>query len=92
MKLPKVIQIFFHDEDNNKDIAHDYYLNSSWIIDLCDEFGYMRLGDRIKRALEAKRQECIKRYGSEWGKSVVNPEKKKKRHRKDARKDAQGYK
>ena len=38
----------------------------------------MRLGDRINRALEAKRQKCIKRYGTEWGKFVVNPEKKRK--------------
>ena len=29
MKLPKVIQTVFHDEDKDMDIAHDYYLNAS---------------------------------------------------------------
>lgn len=66
MILPKVIQTVFHFGDS-EDIAHDYYLNASWVIELCQRLGERRVGDSIRRAVEAKREMCVKRYGEEWG-------------------------
>ena len=35
-RLPKAIQIFFTDDRNGNELAHDYYLNAAWVTDLCD--------------------------------------------------------
>lgn len=32
---PKAIQIFFTDDKNGNELAHDYYLNASWVADIC---------------------------------------------------------
>ena len=69
-RLPKAIQIFFTDERNGEELAHDYYLNAAWVTDLCDRYGALMVGEYIHRSVEAKRKACIKRYGSEWGKEA----------------------
>lgn len=67
MKLPNVIQTFFTDDQDHHELAHDYYLNATWVTDLVDRFGGRGIGERIRRSIEAKRKACVKRYGSEWG-------------------------
>lgn len=78
-RLPKAIQIFFTDDRNGNELAHDYYLNAAWVTELCDRFGALNVGRFIYRSVEAKRKACIKRYGSEWGREKKILEKKKKR-------------
>ena len=70
MRLPKVIQTVFHFGDH-EDIAHDYYLNASWVIELCQRLGERRVGEFIRRAIDAKRERCARRYGEEWGKEAI---------------------
>lgn len=81
MILPKVIQTVFHFGDS-EDIAHDYYLNASWVIELCQRLGERRVGDSIRRAVEAKRERCVKRYGEEWGKTAIVAALKRQRRKK----------
>lgn len=76
--LPKTIQIFFTDERNHNELANDYYLNATWIADLCQQFGARIIGHRILRSIEAKRKACIKKYGSEWGRENKIREKDEK--------------
>ena len=71
-KPPKVIQAVFHDHDGN-DIAHDYYLNASWIAELCQRRGDKLISPYVLKAIESKRRLCVERYGTEWGREVVNP-------------------
>lgn len=78
-RLPKAIQIFFTDDRNGNELAHDYYLNAAWVTELCDRYGALNVGRFIYRSVEAKRKACIKRYGSEWGREKKILEKKKKR-------------
>lgn len=77
----KVIQTVFHFGDS-EDIAHDYYLNASWVIELCQRFGERRVGGSIRRAVEAKRKRCVKRYGEEWGKTAIAAALKRQRRKK----------
>ena len=77
-RLPKAIQIFFTDDRNGKELAHDYYLNATWVSELCGRYGALRVGEYIHRSVEAKRKACIKRYGSEWGKEAEIKAKKRK--------------
>ena len=65
--LPKTTQIFFTSDRDHHELAHDYYLNATWIADMCDQYGANIIGKRILRSIEAKRKACIKKYGSEWG-------------------------
>ena len=81
-RLPKAIQIFFTDDRNGNELAHDYYLNAAWVTDLCDRYGAANVGRFINRSIEAKRKACIKRYGSEWGKEAEIKAKKQKNERK----------
>jgi hypothetical protein len=74
MKIPKVIQTVFHDQDGS-DIAHDYYLNATWIINLCERSGSRAMQPYITKAIESKRRRCVERYGEEWGKEPVNQKK-----------------
>lgn len=69
MKLPKVIQTFFMDDKDQHELAHDYYLNATWVFGLIERFGGQVIGESIRRAIDAKRKACIKRYGSEWGRT-----------------------
>ena len=55
-RLPKAIQIFFTDDRNGKELAHDYYLNATWVSELCDQYGALRVGEYIHRSVEAKRK------------------------------------
>lgn len=82
MVFPKVLQIFFTDDRDGHELAHDYYLNAAWIADLCDQYGSHLVGECIHRSLEAKRKACIKLYGSEWGKEAVKPKKRVYKRRK----------
>lgn len=66
-RLPKTIQIFFTDDRNGNELAHDYYLNATWVAEMCDRYGAANIGMLINRSIEAKRKACIKKYGSEWG-------------------------
>lgn len=81
MTPPKVIQTVFHFGDS-EDIAHDYYLNASWVIELCQRLGERRVGDFIRRAVEAKRERCVKKYGEEWGKTAIAAALKRQRRKK----------
>lgn len=78
-RLPKVIQIFFTDDRNGNELAHDYYLNAAWVTELCGRYGALNVGRFLYRSVEAKREACIKRYGSEWGREKKILGKKKKR-------------
>ena len=86
-RLPKAIQIFFTDDRNGEELAHDYYLNAAWVTDLCDRYGALMVGEYIHRSVEAKRKACIKRYGSEWGKEAEIKAKKQKNERKKETED-----
>ena len=86
-RLPKTIQIFFTDERNGEELAHDYYLNAAWVMELCDRYGALRVGEYIHRSVEAKRKACIKRYGSEWGKEAEIKAKKQRSNCKEETKD-----
>lgn len=86
-KLPKAIQIFFTDDRNGNELAHDYYLNAAWVTELCDRYGALRVGEYIHRSVEAKRKACIKRYGSEWGKEA---EIKAKKQKNNCKKETEG--
>lgn len=77
-RLPKAIQIFFTDDRNGNELAHDYYLNAAWVTELCDRYGALNVGRFIYRSVEAKREACIKRYGSEWGREKKILGKKRK--------------
>ena len=81
MKIPKVIQTVFHDQDGN-DIAHDYYLNATWAINLCERFGSRAMLPYITKAIESKRKRCVERYGEEWGKEAVNQKNRKVKRQK----------
>ena len=82
-RLPKAIQIFFTDDRNGNELAHDYYLNAAWVTDLCDRYGAANVGRFINRSIEAKRKACIKRYGSEWGREAEIKAKKQGNNRKE---------
>ncbi len=69
MELPKVIQTFFTDDKDQHELAHDYYLNATWVVGLVERYGGQVIGERIRRSIEAKRKACIKKYGSEWGRT-----------------------
>lgn len=86
VKPPHVIQTVFHDRQGH-DIAHDYYLNAAWVKELCDRYGALNVGRFIYRSVEAKREACIKRYGSEWGREKKILEKKKKKRASRRRKN-----
>lgn len=91
-RLPKAIQIFFTDDRNGNELAHDYYLNAAWVTDLCDRYGAVNVGRFIHRSIEAKRKACIKRYGSEWGKEAEIKAKKHKNNCKEETKDNDSHK
>lgn len=55
-RLPKAIQIFFTDDRNGNELAHDYYLNAAWVAGLCDRYGAVNVGRFINRSIEAKRK------------------------------------
>lgn len=78
-RLPKAIQIFFTDDRNGNELAHDYYLNAAWVTELCERYCALNVGRFIHRSVEAKREACIKRYGSEWGREKEMQKKEKKR-------------
>lgn len=80
MRLPKVIQTVFHDPDG-KTVAHDYYLNASWITEICDRVGSRSVGELIARAIEAKRKRCVERYGEEWGGRAIAAALKRQRRK-----------
>ncbi len=89
MKTPRVIQAVFHDHDGN-DIAHDYYLDATWITALCERHGAFNIiGPYIRRAIESKRKQCIERYGTEWGADVVQPGKKRRKIKRKADKPSE---
>ena len=91
-RLPKAIQIFFTDDRNGEELAHDYYLNAAWVTDLCDRYGAANVGMFIHRSIEAKRKACIKRYGSEWGKEAEIKAKKQKSNCKAETEDDNSHK
>lgn len=79
--MPKVIQTVFHTPDG-QDIAHDYYLNATWVTELCTRLGNQVLGESIRRAIESKRRKCVERYGEEWGEEAIAEALKRQRRRK----------
>ncbi len=83
VKPPHVIQAVFHDRQGH-DIAHDYYLNASWVADLCQRHGCIVISPYITKAIDFKRHLCAERYGTEWGKEIIcpHPEKAKRKPRK----------
>ena len=81
MRMPKVIQTVFHTPDG-QDVAHDYYLNATWITDLCQRHGIFVASDYIRRAIESKRRKCVERYGEEWGETAIAEAIKRQRRRK----------
>ena len=78
MRMPKVIQTVFHTPDS-QDVAHDYYLNATWITDLCQRHGILVASDYIRKAIESKRRKCVERYGEEWGEEAITEALKRQR-------------